>query len=202
MAASYNLFRNPSGADKEKKNDRLHARLVNQQTISTERIAEEISNYCSFSSADVKGMLEIFRFVMDLHLQYGEIIDLEGIGTFNVSLKSIPSSDEREITPSKVRFNKVVFRCSKGLKDSLRKNMKLERSGEGSRLKGLSAGKRKESIIRYLEEYGTISSAICRGINQCSKYLAMKDLSELQQENKIIRIGVSNNAQYMLKENE
>lgn len=198
MAATYNLFRNPAGADKEKKNNRLHARLVNQQVVRTDRLVKEITNFSSFSSADVKGMLDMLRFVLDFHLQLGEIVELEGIGTFNVSLKNVPSDKEKDIIPSKVSFNKVVFRSSKELKKNLQW-MEVERADEGSRLKILSSHKRKENILYYLELKGYISSSTCRGLNGCSKYLALKDLQELQKEGKIIRIGSKNNAQYLLK---
>jgi nucleoid DNA-binding protein len=58
---------------------------------------EEISAFSSFSPADVKGMLASFQHQLILHLTEGEIVELEGLGTFNVSLKSIPDATEQEV---------------------------------------------------------------------------------------------------------
>jgi predicted histone-like DNA-binding protein len=199
MPAMYNLFRNPESEEdrKQGRNGRIHARLVNQNVVRIDRLTEEISQFSSFTSADVKGILEIFRTTMLLHFKHGEIVELEGLGTFNLSLKSIPAKKEKEVTPTKVGVNKVVFRCSKKLKKELQW-IKFERANEGSRLKGYSVAKRKANILQYLAKEYTISSALCCDLNNCSKYLALKDLNALRQEGKIARLGFSHNAQYAL----
>ncbi|MDR1895181.1 MAG: HU family DNA-binding protein [Prevotellaceae bacterium] len=202
MAAIYNVFRNPNPEKAGRpKNDRLHPRLVNQKTIRIDQMIDEISEFASFSSADVKGMLASFQHQLVLHLSRGEIVELEGLGTFNVSLKSTQATTEKEITPSTIAFGKVVFRCSKELKDKL-KQMKFRRSDEGSRLRGYPEAKRKDNILAYLASKPTISSTICCGLNGCSKYMAIKDLSELQQAGKIARLGSQHNLLYTaVKEN-
>ncbi|MDR1897700.1 MAG: hypothetical protein LBR10_13005, partial [Prevotellaceae bacterium] len=147
-----------------------------------------------------KGLLASFQDQLVRHLKDGEIVELEGLGTFNVSLKNIPATKEREINPSNIAFGKVVFRCSKELKNKLTERMRFVRSDEGSRLKVCPAAKRKANILAYLESRPTISSGICRGLNGCSKHLALKDLSELQKEGKIARLGSRHNALYMAVE--
>ncbi len=198
MAATYNLFRNP-GHGEDEKNSKLHARLVKQTTIRIDRLVEEISQISSFSSADVKGLLEAFRSRMEFHLSCGDIIELEGLGTFNVSLKCPPLTDEKKIVPSLVRFSKVNFRCSGLLKNKL-KNMRFERDSSGSRLKGFSPERRKQNILAYIRTYGTISTKECCSINGCSKHMALKDLKNLVLEQKIVRRGLRHNTHYGLKE--
>ena len=122
MSATYNLFKNPG------KGDNLHARQVNQYTVRIDALCEEISQISSFSSSDVKGMLEALKSRIAFHLKYGDIVELEGLGTFNASLKCPSLPTEKQITPHLVRFNKVVFRCSNELKKELR-YMKVERAG-------------------------------------------------------------------------
>ena len=188
MSATYNLFKNPG------KGDNLHARQVNQYTIRIDELCDEISEISAFSSSDVKGMLEALKNRIASHLKYGAIVELEGLGTFNASLKCPPLSSEKQITPHLVKFSKVVFRCSKELTNELRQ-MKLERANEPSRLKGYN-------ILNYLKQNKTISSFTCRSINGCSKYIALKDLQTLLTEGKIIRLGYRSNAQYGLQEKE
>ena len=196
MTAQYSLFKNPGEEGKNGK-PTLHARLVNQRIIRTEELAEYISDSCSFSTADVKGMLEALKNRLATGLKHGAIIELEGLGTFTVSMKCPALMEEKDIKPKHVQFNKVVFRCAKELRRDL-KHMEVERSGEKSRLKGLSADKRKANILNYLQANETISSSSCRGLNGCSKYMALKDLGELREEGKIVRLGYRSNAQYGL----
>ena len=81
MTAHYSLFRNPKRENEEGEST-LHARLVDQHTIRMEDLNEEISDACSFNSADVKGILDALRSRIIMHLKRGEILELEGIGTF------------------------------------------------------------------------------------------------------------------------
>lgn len=198
MSANYNLFKNPRPGKKEDETPTLHARLVNQRIIRTQELAEDISDACSFSTADVKGMLEALKRRLAFHLKFGAIIELEGVGTFTVSLKCPPLTKEKDIKPKHVQFNKVVFRCSKELRKNL-KYMDVARADEGSRIKTLSVDKRKANILEYVQKQGSVSSSECRGVNGCSKYMALKDLNELQQEGKLVRLGFRSNAQYGLK---
>ncbi|MEY8485768.1 HU family DNA-binding protein [uncultured Parabacteroides sp.] len=201
MSANYSLFRNPKPGKKGEADETLHARLVNQRIIRTAELAADISDACSFTTADVKGMLEALKKRLAFHLQYGAIIELEGLGTFSVSLKCPALTDEKDIKPKQVQFNKVVFRCSKELRSGL-KFMEVERANEGSRLKVIPLDKRKTNILEYIARHGSISTALCRGINGCSKYLAQKDLKALMDEGRVVRLGYRSNAQYGLAKKE
>ena len=94
-----------------------------------------------------------------------------------------------------------MFRCSNELKKELR-YMKVERADEPSRLKGYTEEKRKTNILNYIQQNNTISTLECRSINGCSKYIALKDLRTLLDEQKIVRLGYRANAQYGLKTRE
>ncbi|MDR2810069.1 MAG: HU family DNA-binding protein [Tannerellaceae bacterium] len=195
MKARYSVFHNPPQQGEEPENTGIHARLVEQNRIGIDLIAKQISQFSSFSAGDVKGLLTAFQEQLALHLSCGDIVELEGLGRFSVSVKNAPATREKEVTPSKVKFGKVVFRCSKELKRQL-EGMSFERSGEGSRLKTRPEAKRKARILAYLENHHTILTSTCRTLNNCSKYLALKDLKELQEEGKILLLGPRNIAQY------
>lgn len=198
MPAHYSLFKNPAGKDNDRETT-LHARLVNQRMIDTETLISLISEATSFTSADVKGVLEVLKKQLAFHLKLGSIVEIEGIGTFSVSVKCPPLTEEKAIKPKLVEFNKVVFRCSKELRNSL-KQMKVERADEKSRINGLTSEERKANILNYLERNATLSSSSCCGLNSCSKYMALKDLNELLEEGRITRLGARSNAQYALAE--
>lgn len=75
MSATYNLFKSPPPQQKEGVKARLHARLVNQHTVRIDRLCEEISEISSFSSSDVKGMLDALQSRIAFHLAYGDIVE-------------------------------------------------------------------------------------------------------------------------------
>ena len=53
-------------------------------------------------------------------LMYGYNVELEGIGTFSVSLKSRPVMEKNEIRAESIHFKDVKFRSSKELRDRLK----------------------------------------------------------------------------------
>ena len=199
MAAHYDLFKSPNPRPGEE--DKLHARFVNRYIIRPDRLAKEISDICSFSSADVKGMLDALRSRLAFHLEYGGIVELEDIGFFSASLKCPAATTSRQIRAPQVVFNKVNFRCAKRLKEDLR-SMEVEPNPDRHKKKELTEEERRQNILDYLSSYPTVSTSECRGMNACSQYLALKDLNTLMKENKIFRVGSKNNAQYTLVENE
>lgn len=63
MSANYDFYQNPKLPGSKKK-ARYHARIVPSGTISTEKLAEEIQNRCSLSTADVKAALVALADIM------------------------------------------------------------------------------------------------------------------------------------------
>ena len=57
---------------------------------------------------------------------------------------------------------------------------------------------RKARIIQYLEKHETIMSSDCMGINECTRYLALKDIKELIAGKKIVKQGYRKIAVYTL----
>ena len=60
---------------------------------------------------------------------YGYNVELEGIGTFSVSLKSRPVMEKNEIRAESIHFKDVKFRSSKELRDMA--TIRLAAAGRG-----------------------------------------------------------------------
>lgn len=199
MAAEYALFKNPprKGSSEE---PRLHARIVPGRVIRLERIAKEISSFSSFSSADIKGLLQAFSDQLVEHLEAGDEIDLEGFGHFSISLHCPPISHPREVRAEEIRFKSVNFRCSKKITSRL-ETMRVARKEGASAPPLYTAAQRKENILRHLDRERTLMSSDCMRINACTRYMALKDLKELLAEDKIGKIGKRKITIYTRKEN-
>ena len=110
MSANYKLVRNPNPNPEESgKSLPLHPRLVSCGTIHTGEFINRAKSRSSFSPADMKGILQLFQDMMVDFLMYGYNVELEGIGTFSVSLKSRPVMEKNEIRAESIHFKDVKF---------------------------------------------------------------------------------------------
>ena len=85
MAIEYDFYRNPNSEGTNKK--RYHARVVSNNRIFTDDLAEEIQNECSLTIADVKAVLIALGDKLAKHLGEGDKVHIEGIGHFQVNLR-------------------------------------------------------------------------------------------------------------------
>lgn len=196
MTAQYGLFRNPPQKG-EKESDILHARIIPGRTIRIDRITYEISQCTSFSPGDVKGLLQAFADVLVMYLEDGDEVDLEGLGHFSVSLKCPKINAPRQVRAEDISFKSVNFRCSKEITDRLM-SMRVERKPGSSKPVKYSSEERKKRILDFFERHDTVMSSDCMGINECTRYLALKDLKELMAEKKIEKQGYRKIAIYVL----
>lgn len=187
MTAQYGLFKNPPHKG-EKESDILHARIIPGRTIRIDRITREISECTSFSPGDVKGLLQAFADVLVSYLEDGDEVELEGLGHFSISLKCPKITNPRQVRAEDISFKSVNFRCSKEITDRLR-CMDVERKPGSSKPVKYNGEERKARIMQYLEKQETIMSSDCMGINECTRYLALKDIKELLAEKKITQQG-------------
>jgi len=197
MPAKYFTYESPD--PKKGKKKKYHARVVPNHTIKTDYLVDEITDMSTFTRADVKGTLEALSYLIEKHLSYGNSVELDGIGIFSVSAECPKDIENpKAIKPNNVRFKKVNYKSSLRLKARL-KSMHFQRAKGKNTSKKLSKETRFQNILNYIEEQTVIHSTECMKINSCSRYLALKDLAELQIENKIIRQGKKGSCIYLLK---
>lgn len=175
MKAKYQLVRT-SDFKKSNEEQPFHARLVPHGTVSITEMMEYAREYSTFSTSDIKGALELISQLVEQGLREGHNVLIDGIGYLSVSLECRPVMDKREIRSPSVRFRQVNFRLDKKMKRSLR-NMPLERMPEKDKRK-FSHEQRLQRLWAYLERHSIISRRQYMGLNQCTKYQALKDLNE------------------------
>ena len=190
----YSVFSNPNNAAGKT----LHARIANPNVVYTEHITKAISEITSFSSADVKGMLEAFKLVMKLHLDRGDSVELEELGTFGVALKSDYAATEAELIPKKVHFKRITFKAARTLTKDLT-YMEFARCTDGSRLKQYTLERRRENMMNFLQKHDMITMTTYREINKCSRHIAEKDVKKEVENGLLIRCGYGPTTFYKLK---
>ncbi|MDR1981194.1 MAG: HU family DNA-binding protein [Tannerellaceae bacterium] len=193
MTAHYKLVRNPN-PKKDGQTQPLHARFVPIGTASTDDIIEQIVPKSSFSAADYKGIIQLLQDALVDFLMFGYDVELEGIGTFTVSLQSPPVMNKKEIRSESISFRDVKFRASKALKMRL-KTMPVFRAQERQR-KTFSLEECEKRLIWYLEKNRYITSRIYMSLNQCGKTKAAAQLKQFRKEGKIVRNGYGSTTFY------
>ena len=120
MSANYDFYQNPKLPGSKKK-ARYHARIVPSGTISTEKLAEEIQNRCSLSTADVKAALVALADIMAEKLRDGYSVHLDGIGYLQMTLKCPPVKSPKEVRAESIQFKSVAFRPAARMKHLLQR---------------------------------------------------------------------------------
>ena len=86
MAIIYKV-KQASKANKEGKK-LYHPSTVHIGLVTTAQMAKEVAEYSSLTAGDVKNTIDNLITVMHKHLASSEVVELDGIGTFRIRLKS------------------------------------------------------------------------------------------------------------------
>jgi len=198
MGANYKLVRNPDPTGTNKKKP-FHARISPTDTVSIIELMEHAREFSTLSTADVKGALQLISDLLSTYLSNGYNVELDGIGYFSVSLNSRPVLEKNEIRSESVRFKNVNFRCHANLRRDL-KGMTVTRLPEEKR-ESFSKEVREERLWEYLKRKPLITTRTYMSINQCNKYLALKDLNRLIARGLLNTEGYKSTRVYIKKTN-
>lgn len=97
MALIYKV-KQASRATKEGKK-LYHPSIISMGIVTTAQLAKEIAEYSSLTAGDVKSTIDNLITVMRKHLVTSEVVELDGIGTFRIRLRSQGNGAE---TPDEV----------------------------------------------------------------------------------------------------
>lgn len=196
MSLKYSLYETPVPNGRENKKTEKHARVKPQGTKDTDFLCNLISQSSSFSSADVKGILEALTSWMGFYLGEGNSVELEGLGHFSPTLKTKEYIDENGRSQLDIQIDTVSYRCSPTLKKEIRKARLEEIKRENTNK--LISSQRKENILWYVQKNISINCKICMEINNCTRYTALEDLKELVAEQQLLQTGKGKQRMYLL----
>ena len=99
--------------DKSKKEEKMlyYGVPVTSGQVDIDDLAAEICVRCSLTSADVLSAVSALSEVMQDHLRVGNTVYLKGIGLFSISASSPGCEDPKDVTPAKVKAQRVCFKA-------------------------------------------------------------------------------------------
>ena len=89
---------------------KYYAKIVQNDVVDSERIAQELSKYSGISEGVVHTVLTDLAAIMRKHLQNGDIVDLDSIGRFKLKVQSEPLDNPDDFNPKKhIKSFKCLF---------------------------------------------------------------------------------------------
>lgn len=98
-----------------------YGQIVSNGSISLEELAEIIANRCTVKLADVLGVVTAFESEMKKALLNSEIVELDRIGRFRVTLSGKGALTEEDYHPEHIEGVNVRFAPAKYIKEVLSK---------------------------------------------------------------------------------
>ena len=195
MAIEYDFYRNPNSEGTNKK--RYHARVVSNNRISTDDLAEEIQNECSLTIADVKAVLIALGDKLAKHLGEGDKVHIEGIGHFQVNLRCKEEvRTTRAIRSENIEFKSVSYRADNDLKKHLRKQ-KIQRSQTKIHSIPMTEEEIDQALTKHFRTNETITRREFEILCTQMRSTAHRILQKLVENGKLRNVATAHNPVYM-----
>ena len=137
------------------------AKTVTLGNVSTEELCQEISHSTTVTESDVRAVFAELKVKLRDHLLLNQSVKVDGLGTFNVRLKSSASDQEKDVDANKIKWYGVGF-----LPESQTVSTIQDKDGNAHKVRGK---KLLEGITFDKLPYDTAKNFVKRGLTPGSK---------------------------------
>ncbi|MCD7971221.1 MAG: DNA-binding protein [Candidatus Azobacteroides sp.] len=188
MKAKYDVYEMPT-AGKEKEKKQYYARLVPSGTLDIKQLAEKLQYGRSITLVEIQGVLAGLVHELEIALQQGERIHLDGLGYFQMKISSEPVEDPEKMRAEYVRFKSIAFLPEKSLKKKLA-GTKFIRSQRKNHSQTYSGEAMEEKLTAYFREHPFITRAEFQKLCGYTKSMALVKLNAMIKEGKLKKEGL------------
>lgn len=110
----YKLIQKVNPQKKEEK--KWYASPINQGTVSQREIAKNMAEKSSLTVGDIGNTIQNLIEELPKELMQGKSVNLEGLGTFRLSLSSEGTENEKDFNANMIKGAKIVFTPSVEIK--------------------------------------------------------------------------------------
>ena len=112
--------------------DYFHGQAIKTGELTLEKLAKRINNSTTITQTDCYAVLKSMKDHIIEALTEGQVVALEGLGRFQVTLQgksynAETMADEEFVPSDYIKGHKIVFRPDARLKEEVRKEFKLKR---------------------------------------------------------------------------
>ncbi|MCF2593603.1 HU family DNA-binding protein [Bacteroides caecigallinarum] len=194
----FDFYKNPDNKEGKLKSE-YHIRVCGQQTISTKRIIELIHNASTLTPADINAVIFAFQEEIANQLAQGNIVKLEGLCSFNISLKSANGTCTGKENGKAIELKSVNINPEKEFTERVKDLVK--KYGTEKVMARHSDSLTDEKVDRILTNYFSTNKAITRpklqDICSTTRYMAMQQIKRLTESGKLVNVGFENHPLYM-----
>lgn len=140
MAQPYKVIEKKNLSKKEGQPDtKFYAIPKYSGRTDTDSVCKMIGARSTVSSADVKGVIDNLVFVLEMELNAGRIVEIDGLGSFRLSLSSIGVENKKDFKPSMIKGSRLLFTPQTPIRDIVRsttfvsQNESANQSGDNDR---------------------------------------------------------------------
>lgn len=193
----YDFYKNPDNKEGKLKSE-YHIRVCGQQTISTKRIIELIHSACTLTPADINAVIFAFQEEIANQLAKGNIVKLEGLCNFNISLKSANGTCTGKENGKGIVLKSVNINPEKEFTERV-KELALKNGMEKViAIHSDTITDEKVDIIltNYFRTNKSITRPKLQDICSTTRYMAMQQIKRLTESGKLVNVGFENHPLY------
>ena len=119
MAINYSIAARKNPNPLSEGETKFYAKAQASGEVGIDQLAEEIAYATTLTEADVVGALRALVAQVKKHIQNGQIVRLDSLGSFQVQLSGDGAASEEEYTPALIRKVNLRFRPGRALQTVL-----------------------------------------------------------------------------------
>ena len=195
MAVQYELFEIPAAGRKDGE-QLLHPRFIPSGRTDRKMLCEKMAAGTTFNSGELAGMLQRLEDVVLEELGSGNIVELGGLGTLSLALKSPSVSERSEIRAASVEVSALKLRTSKRMKARMG-TFRIERKPDSWQSSPLDEAGRDRMLAAFFAAHPFMSSREYQQMRHCKYGMAIRELNRLVEEGKLERRGARGSSVYL-----
>ena len=194
----YDFYTNPN-VNSENSKSEYHIRVCGQQTISTKRIIELIHNASTLTPTDINAVIIAFQDEIANQLAQGNIVKLEGLCSFNISLKSANGTCTGKENGKGIVLKSVNINPEKEFMERVQKciNETGMEKVTGKHSVTIPDEKVDSLLTEYFKKEKTVTRPKLQELCSMTRYMAMQQIKRLTENGKLINIGFKNHPLYV-----
>lgn len=192
----YDFYENPDNKA-EKLRSKYHIRICDRQSIGTKDIINSISKKSTLTSIDINAVITAFQDEIAYQLGQGKIIRLEGLCSFDISLKTASGVCTGKENAQSIMLKSVNINPEKEFTEKVKECMCDMERVKGRHSESISDEEVDEMLNEYFKKEKSITRPILQRICSLTRYMATIQIKRLTDSGKLVNIGFKNHPLYM-----
>lgn len=200
--AKYTMRQVPQGLGKHPSQ---HPRLISEGRLSTENLSERMAEGCTFSRAEIEGVLQLLGEELAKRLAEGYIVHIDGVGCFRPKLgyrKEVapPEGEETAMrNAASLELADVCFHADRRLVQRTRRACRLQRASHHSYTRPREGREQRLSqLLSYLRTHYVLARSEYVKLTGLSPTAATEELKAFVTAGHILRKGIASHSTYRL----